>query len=548
MRSEGGFVSRVDLFMQLSTLLCVLSCFSGTVNAQDQAAQPMAPLASVQRHAVITANANLRAQPSMQGAVLTVVQAETVVQTLNKSGSWEHVQTENGTFGWIHTSLLVPSQKAGILHVVPALAPASLPQQRPNEQQAAVSGTEQSVPHSHSTSVSKKPLIFPSPDLLLPTERTQPAQHATLSPARREILLAPDSPTGTDDTTSITLSPARREILLAPDSPVDAAQPKQSPIFPETNPPPLEDRDTSASADKTDTGIYEDADEDGGLFGRSRLLYILAALVVGALGIFVFQIKKAREIKQHIYVFGQDTRYPTLTWQPGDDLKPFLPPIQAEQPLEAEQTDQKVQDPAFQYQEDPFLQQADAALAEQDQDMPEVGEEESFIDSLFLETIKEDSQTASLKDPQAASSAGQPVGLIEPQSIPPEQPSFSPDNHPHNYGEAAPAQEFSSLPPLPDLPVEFSVVEKAVLEAIFTQEEVPEYELKEMLAKRGFPVMLLKAVIGDLMRKTGSNGIPWIRVHYTQGAFRYQRQYLPTHLNGLSVKNYGNGQEQVTNG
>ena len=546
MRSEGGFVSRMDLFTQLCTLLCILSYFSGTVNAQDQTAQQMAPMASAQRRAVVTVNANLRAQPSMQGPILSVLQAETVVQTLSKSGSWEHVQTQSGTFGLIHTSLLVPLQIVDILQTASALAPASASQHRPNEQQAAVPGTGQSA--SQPPPVLKKPLIFPAPDPRLQTERAEYAQRAPLPPAKREILLGPDSSADTDGTggtVSAPLPPARREILLGPDSSTDTVQP----IFPEANisTPRLEDLDTSASADADEVSENTNEDDAGGLFGGSRLLYILAAFVVGALGILVFQIKKAWEIKQHIYVFEQNTRYPTLAWQPGDDLKPFLPPIQAERPLEAEQTDQDVQDITFEYQEDPVLQQAEAALTGQDQDMQETAEE-NFIDSLFFETVEEDSQTASQTDsqadyptdsltaPQVNSCATQPVELLEPQS--------------YDYAQASPEKESSSFPPLLDLPAEFSAPEKAVLEAIFTQEEIPEYELKDMLDKRGFPGMLLKAVVGDLIRKTGSDGLPWIRVHYTQGVFRYQLQHvhLPTPPNGLGVANYVNGQEHSTNG
>ena len=206
----------------------------------------------------------------------------------------------------------------------------------------------------------KKPLIFPAPDPRLQTERAEYAQRTPLPPAKREILLGPDSSADTDGTggtVSAPLPPARREILLGPDSSTDTVQP----IFPEANisTPRLEDLDTSASADADEVSENTNEDDAGGLFGGSRLLYILAAFVVGALGILVFQIKKAWEIKQHIYVFEQNTRYPTLAWQPGDDLKPFLPPIQAERPLEAEQTDQDVQDITFEYQEDPVLQQYD---------------------------------------------------------------------------------------------------------------------------------------------------------------------------------------------
>ena len=552
MRSEGGFVSRVDFFTQLWTLLCVLAYFPGAVDAQDHVAQHMTPATSVQQRVVITVNANLRAQPSMRGAILDVIQAKTVVQLLNKSGSWEQIQTDSGTSGWVHSSLLAPFQKAGILHPTSSLVPASSPQHGPNEQQAAAPGTGQST--SPSTRVAKKPLIFPAPDPSLRAERAQhapPAQRAPLLSARREIFLAPDSPMNSDGTAAASLPPARREIFLAPDSSTDIVQP----IFPEDNIPtrPSGDRNTNASAGQ----VPENTDEPevSGLFGSSRLLYILAALLVGGLGILVFQVKKAWEIKQNIYVFEQNTRYPTLAWETGDGLKPFLPPTPVEQHGEARHTDQDVPPLTSEYQDNPLLQRAEASLAGQDEDMQRV-EAESFIDSIFLETVEEDSHTDSPVDSSA-------IPLVEPRefhSPAPErhvlrsdEPAYSPENPPtddvpENNERVSPEQESRIFPVLPDVSTDFSVTEKAVLEAMFTQEEISEHTLKEMLDTRGFSGMLLKAVVGDLIRKTGSDGMPWIRVHYTQGVFHYQLQHLPTHPNSLGVANYVNGQEQSTNG
>jgi hypothetical protein len=143
---------------------------------------------------------------------------------------------------------------------------------------------------------------------------------------------------------------------------------------------------------------------------------------------------------------------------------------------------------------------------------------------------------------QKDSSDIQPVEPLEPLSRRPEFQSFRPDN-PDQHGQASPQHTSSLLPPLPDLPVEFSPAERAVLETIFSHEEVPEHELKAMLDKRGFPGMLLKAVVGDIMRKTGSDGIPWIRVYYTQGVFSYQLQHLPKRSQGLAAPSYLNGQE-----
>jgi SH3-like domain-containing protein len=70
--------------------------------------------------------------------------------------------------------------------------------------------------------------------------------------------------------------------------------------------------------------------------------------------------------------------------------------------------------------------------------------------------------------------------------------------------------------------IEFSPTENAVLEALSTQREVQEPELGEILEERGLARVLIKAVIGGIVRKTGMTGLPWVEVRYVQGRYSYR--------------------------
>jgi hypothetical protein len=86
------------------------------------------------------------------------------------------------------------------------------------------------------------------------------------------------------------------------------------------------------------------------------------------------------------------------------------------------------------------------------------------------------------------------------------------------------AQPTSEIVPLSDSGVDLSPLEHAVVEAIATQDELQERELAERLGQRGFHGVLIKAVVGDLMRKTGRDRPPWVRVRYIQGHYWYTLQ------------------------
>jgi len=80
----------------------------------------------------------------------------------------------------------------------------------------------------------------------------------------------------------------------------------------------------------------------------------------------------------------------------------------------------------------------------------------------------------------------------------------------------APGQQ----PPPPG--VEFSPTEYMVLEALSDQPEVQETELGKILDEKGLSGVLIKAIIGDIVRKTGIIGFPWVEVRYVQGRYRYR--------------------------
>jgi hypothetical protein len=80
----------------------------------------------------------------------------------------------------------------------------------------------------------------------------------------------------------------------------------------------------------------------------------------------------------------------------------------------------------------------------------------------------------------------------------------------------------ASAPQIPRPVFEFSPIEQAVLEALSDQRAVQEGELGKVLDERGFAGMLIKAVIGAIVRKTGAAGLPWVEVHYVQGRYSYR--------------------------
>jgi SH3-like domain-containing protein len=102
------------------------------------------------------------------------------------------------------------------------------------------------------------------------------------------------------------------------------------------------------------------------------------------------------------------------------------------------------------------------------------------------------------------------------------------------YGAGALARASDSSAALPPMPaddlaqqpvrpgVEFSALEYAVLQALSDQREVQEAELGKALAEKGFTGVLIKAVIGDILRKTGVLGLPWMEVRYAQGRYCYR--------------------------
>jgi hypothetical protein len=75
--------------------------------------------------------------------------------------------------------------------------------------------------------------------------------------------------------------------------------------------------------------------------------------------------------------------------------------------------------------------------------------------------------------------------------------------------------------PLPQ-GLEFSPIEHIVLQALSDQPEVQETELRKILDEKGFPGVLIKAIIGDIVRKTEIKGLPWLEVRYVQGRYRYR--------------------------
>jgi SH3-like domain-containing protein len=83
-----------------------------------------------------------------------------------------------------------------------------------------------------------------------------------------------------------------------------------------------------------------------------------------------------------------------------------------------------------------------------------------------------------------------------------------------------PAAAQDHQPPTPE--IVFSPIEHAVLEALSDQHPVQEGVLGKALDEKGFAGLLIKAVIGDIVRKTEAAGVPWIEVRYVQGRYSYQ--------------------------
>jgi hypothetical protein len=81
--------------------------------------------------------------------------------------------------------------------------------------------------------------------------------------------------------------------------------------------------------------------------------------------------------------------------------------------------------------------------------------------------------------------------------------------------------------------IEFSPVEQAVLEALSDQRAVQEGELGKILDEKGYVGPLIKAVIGDIVRKTGTTELPWVEVSYIQG--RYSYRLRPEVVSNLSA-------------
>jgi hypothetical protein len=102
-----------------------------------------------------------------------------------------------------------------------------------------------------------------------------------------------------------------------------------------------------------------------------------------------------------------------------------------------------------------------------------------------------------------------------------------------------PTKDLAQQPVRPG--IEFSPLEHVVLEALSDQREIQEAELGKVLAEQGFTGVLIKAVIGDILRKTGIFGLPWMEVRYAQGRYRYRlRPEAIPHLSEQRLENPGN--------
>jgi SH3 domain-containing protein len=92
---------------------------------------------------------------------------------------------------------------------------------------------------------------------------------------------------------------------------------------------------------------------------------------------------------------------------------------------------------------------------------------------------------------------------------------------------------------LPTLGPEFTPLERALLESLSSGEAIQEGELAKMLQQRGFSGVLIKAVIGDIVRKTAGDGRPWVAVEYTHGRYAYALR-TPDGASGREVQQGSN--------
>ena len=81
-----------------------------------------------------------------------------------------------------------------------------------------------------------------------------------------------------------------------------------------------------------------------------------------------------------------------------------------------------------------------------------------------------------------------------------------------------------------------------MLQALSVQPVVQEAELRKFLAEKGLTGVLIKAIIGDIVRKTGALGLPWVEVRYVQGRFRYRLR--PDAVSNPSIQQAGNDETQ----
>jgi hypothetical protein len=108
----------------------------------------------------------------------------------------------------------------------------------------------------------------------------------------------------------------------------------------------------------------------------------------------------------------------------------------------------------------------------------------------------------------------------------------------HESGTAMPPMVAGALaqPILCPL-MEFSPIEQAVLEALSDQRAVQEGELGKILAEKGYAGTLIKAIIGDVVRKTGTAELPWVEVSYAQGRYSYRlRPEAASRLSNLPLE------------
>ena len=75
-----------------------------------------------------------------------------------------------------------------------------------------------------------------------------------------------------------------------------------------------------------------------------------------------------------------------------------------------------------------------------------------------------------------------------------------------------------------DPTTDLSPLEQAVVDVISAHGELREGDLMQRLEQEGLHGVLVKGVIGEIVRKTGSDGPPWVHVRYAQGGYTYRLQ------------------------